>query len=231
MLRKIAQYLRPSPPPDFWSEYLQAFQQSPLSRHLPLAQIPFVVFDTETTGLNPRKDNLLSIGAVRVQGWQLDVGQCFELYVQQSYQPQSSAVEVHGILPGQQPYKLPQEEAVKQFLKYCGNAVLVAHHLAFDLAVLNALLRPLAGDKLRNKGLDTARLARRVAQRPDLAKPGTFGLDELCEQFHIPKSDRHTAAGDAYITGLLLLKLLYRLKKRGVRTLGDLLAERRTGLR
>ncbi|HKK78702.1 MAG TPA: hypothetical protein VJ933_03695, partial [Phaeodactylibacter sp.] len=87
------------------------------------------------------------------------------------------------------------------------------------------------GVKLKNKGVDTAVLARRLANHPQLAKRGAFGLDQLCQDYHIPMSDRHTAAGDAYITAILLMKMLRRLEKRGVRTLGDLLSTRRSGLR
>ena len=81
------------------------------------------------------------------------------------------------------------------------------------------------GGKLRNKTLDTARLARRIHNPFDapMSKQQQLSLDALCRQYHIPLGERHTAAADTYITALLFLKLLARLKKRGVDTIGELM--------
>lgn len=219
--------------PDFLQAYLVHAEGKPLDKKTPVAQVPFVVFDTETTGLDHKKDKLLSIGAVKVQHWQVDVGDHLELYVEQRYErpAKGETISVHGILPKGHQQTVTEEEALRQFLAFCGGSVLVAHHLGFDRAIINGLLRNYPGVKLKNKGVDTAVLAKRVAGPADSAKRGTFGLDQLCKDYHIPMSDRHTAAGDAYITALLLMKLLQRLEKRGVHTLGDLVRTRRSGLR
>ncbi len=233
MLQWLRDIITPSPPPPpFVQDYLRVLQQQPLPGSLPLAEIPFVVFDTETTGLDPQKDRLLSIGAVKVQHWEIDISRQLELYVgQEAPSPASEqAIAVHGILPGEQSGQISEEEALRQFLAYAGPSVLVAHHLGFDQAMINQLLRQHGGGSLRNKGVDTAVLARRLSTQPELAQRGDFGLDALCRQYNITMSDRHTAAGDAYITGILLMKLLYRLQKRGVHTLGQLLKSPKRGL-
>lgn len=225
-----------SPPadlPDFLQAYLDGFDAPLFGKKTPITEVPFVVFDTETTGLDHKKDKLLSIGAVKVQHWQIDIRDHLELYVEQKYQPQpkGEAISVHGILPKGHQQTVSETEALQRFLSFCGSSVLVAHHLGFDLSIINRLMHSYPGVKLKNKGVDTAVLARRLANHPQLAKRGTFGLDQLCQDYHIPMSDRHTAAGDAYITAILLMKMLRRLEKRGVRTLGDLLSTRRSGLR
>ena len=93
--------------------------------------------------------------------------------------------------------------------------------------MVNKVLQRELRQKLKNKVLDTSHLARRLALKPQHARPGTFGLDNLCRLYQIPMHDRHTAGGDAFITAVLLLKLLARLRKRGVHTLGDLLKAKR----
>lgn len=206
------------PPPPFWRDYLAA-QEPPLPPETPLAEIPFVVFDTETTGLDLRQDQLLSIGALRVQGWQIAVADSLELYVHQVYEAVPANVAVHGILPVEREGSLEESAAVRRFLAYAGNSVLVGHHVSFDVGMINAVLHPLVGDRLRNPTLDTARLARRLMPATHIPRAGEFSLDALCRQYGIKPNDRHTAAGDALLTALLLLKQLARLEKRGVGTL------------
>ncbi len=219
----LVKKLRPREPfPDYWEEYLASLDRAYAAK-TPLEELRFVAFDTETTGLNIKKDHILSIGAVSVRNWEIDLSQALECYVQQAYQPMGKTIEVHGILPGaQNGQQVGELEAVKRFLHYCHGSILVGHHIGFDLAMVNRVLAQELGQKLKNKTLDTAGLARRVGQKPYYEQPGTYGLDALCRRYGIPMSDRHTAAGDAFITAILLMKLLARLKKRGVRTFGEL---------
>ncbi|MCB0579203.1 MAG: 3'-5' exonuclease [Phaeodactylibacter sp.] len=223
-LNWLSKLLNPSSDhPEFWKAYLASFDGT-LARRTPIEEACFVVFDTETTGLDAKKDRILSIGAVKVRNWQVDLSARLECYVQQSYTPEGGAIAVHGILPGTNTsHALDEIEAVRRFVGYCHNSVLVGHHVAFDIAMVNQVLRGMIGQKLANKKLDTAALAARVSEKKDYEQPGTYGLDTLCRKYKIPMSDRHTAAGDAFITAVLLMKLLARLRKRGVKTVGELL--------
>ena len=216
--------------PAFWKTYLEAVQASSYHKKEAIDNIGFVVFDTETTGLDVQEDQILSIGAIRVKNWQIEVSDRLECYLHQQYSPDGKTVAVHGILPGDRQHSLSEKEGVTQFLSFIGGDVLVAHHAGFDVAMINAALKTAGGGKLQNVVLDTGILAKRVARNPEMARPGAFGLDQLCDQYRIPQSDRHTASGDAYITAILLLKLLYRLKQRGVNTFGALRSAPRTGL-
>lgn len=92
------------------------------------------------------------------------------------------------------------------------------------------MIQRLAGQKLSNPTLDTHALAIRLDHgfHAERHEKGGYGLDQLCQRFNLPQADRHTAGGDAYLTALLLCKLLYRLQKKGVKTLADLL--RKPGL-
>ncbi|MCO6476291.1 MAG: 3'-5' exonuclease [Phaeodactylibacter sp.] len=220
----IAKMLGPAPDhPEFWRQYLSSFD-GVLGKRTPIEEVCFVVFDTEATGLDVKKDRILSIGAVKVRNWQISLSACLDCYVKQSYQPVGETIAVHGILPGaRSPGDMEEIEAVQHFVKYCHASVLVGHHVAFDISMINQALKGLIGQKLVNKRLDTAALAARVAEKKGYEVPGTLGLDALCKKYDIPMSDRHTAAGDAFITAVLFMKLLARLKKRGVNTLGELM--------
>ena len=191
--------------PIFWKEYSKTFKQKP---PISIENTRFVVFDTETTGLDIIKDRILSIGAIGIFNNIIDVPDSFEIYLKQD-QFKAETVEIHGILKEGKLAKLSEADAMENFITYIGNAVLVAHHTAFDIEMINAALKRLNLPKLKNKTIDTGILYKKLEGKKD----SHFNLDVLCKEFNIPKHDRHTAAGDAFITALLFLKIISKLKK------------------
>ena len=191
--------------PIFWKEYSKNFKQKQPNS---LENTRFVIFDTETTGLDIISDRILSIGAIGIFNHNIDVADSLEIYLKQD-QFKAETVKIHGILKEGKLTKLSEAEAMEYFIAYIENAVLVAHHTAFDIEMINAALKRLGLPKLKNKTIDTGILYKKLEGKKD----SHFNLDTLCEEFSIPKHDRHTAAGDAFITALLFLKIISKLKK------------------
>ena len=191
--------------PEFWNNYATYFSER---QEQAIENLRFVVFDTETTGLNPKKDRILSTGCIAIEHLKIKVSDQLELYVTQE-QFNAETVKIHGLLKTGKLAKVDEAQAVEEFLNYTKNAILVAHHAAFDVAMMNQALERLNLPKLKNKVLDTGHLFQKT--KLDTHKMH-FGLDELSERFSIPLHDRHTASGDAYITALLFLKLIAKLK-------------------
>jgi len=202
--------------PEFWNAYLSHFK-TPQEQQL--ENIRFVVFDTETTGLDTKKDRILSIGCIAVEDLKIKVSDQLETYVTQDIF-NSETVKIHGLLKQGKFTKIEELEAVQQFLAYVKDAVLVAHHAAFDVAMINNVLQRHGLPKLKNKVLDTGHVFQKT--KLDTSKPH-FSLDELSKRFDIPMHDRHTASGDAYITALLFLKLVSKLTAKHPLKLKDLL--------
>jgi len=193
--------------PEFWKRYVGHF-----GSELPadIDRLRFVVLDTETTGLDPVKDRILSIGCVGLHGNKILVTDSLEIYLAQDLFKKETAV-VHGILRHGRFSKITEQEAMEQLLNYLENSVIVAHHAAFDLAVLNSTLARLKLPKLKNKVLDTGVLFKKTTRCRDIHIH--YSLDALCDLFSVKKHDRHTAAGDAFLTGILFLKIMNELKK------------------
>src|SRR6056297_2414120 len=187
--------------PPFWQDYVSHFKDP---QEQDLNKVRYVVFDTETTGLNPKEDRVLSIGCVAIYELRIKISDQLECYLKQD-QFNSDTVKIHGLLKTGKLSKLPEQEAVIQFLDYAKNAVLVAHHAAFDVAMINAALKRMGLPQLKNKVLDTGHLFQKT--KLDTSKIH-FSLDELSKRLNIPLHDRHTASGDAYITALLFLKIV-----------------------
>lgn len=222
----FTQLFRKSAPPDFWQAYLKQTRHT-LPDNMPLCDVTFAVLDTETTGLNPVKDAILSIGGVKVQHGAIEVTQSLELFLEQLATPRQEDIAIHGIIPADRAGQISIAEAMQQFTAWCGSSVLVGHHIAFDLAILNTALKKLGCGTLRNPSLDTLQLHVRLnGSTQNFFNPGELSLDALAAQYRIALHDRHTALGDAYITAILLLKLLHRIEQRGVKTLRQLMARR-----
>lgn len=190
--------------PQFWEDYLSCFKKKPERS----AQKRYVIFDCETTGLDPKKDVILSIGAIGIIGETIHINDFFEVFLEQEvYRPET--VPIHGILKTGKEKKLTEFEAVKRFLSYIKDATIVGHHTNFDVAMVNQALKRLNLGKLKNKKIDTNDLYQKYK---GWQSDQYSGLDELCAVFKISKSDRHTASGDAFITALIFLKLKKKLK-------------------
>lgn len=197
--------------PEFWKTYASLFKES---QRNDFEALVFVVLDTETTGFSFQEDRMLSIGAVKVKKNTIAVQEVFDIYLEQEKFNKES-VPVHGLLRHGKRDCILEIAALEKFLDYVGNSIIVAHHAGFDMGMLNAALLRNGLPKLKNKVLDTGVLYRKTLIKSYLVQPKpNYTLDDLAEKYSISKKDRHTALGDAYITAVLFLKLIARLREK-----------------
>ncbi|MBK5105195.1 MAG: PAS domain-containing protein [Burkholderiales bacterium] len=183
-----------------------------------LADLHYTVFDTETTGLEPSAgDEIISIGAVRVVNGRLLKREVFEQLVDPRRPVSKASTRIHGIeeqtLAGQPAIG----EVLPQFHHFCEDTVLVAHNAAFDMRFLE-LKEAATGVRFAQPVLDTLLLS--VIVHP--SQEG-HSLEAVAERLGIGVIGRHTALGDALVTGEIFLKLLPLLAEHGIATLGQAL--------
>lgn len=172
----------------------------------------FVVLDTETTGFDYDNDRILCIGAVVLQNNAIAIPDSFEIYIHQDHYDKNSA-QIHGILKDWVMDKPNELEALQQFLDFLGDSIIIAHHTAFDITMINRALERNGLPSLTNKTLDTAFLYKKTLIMSNLLeRKEKYALDDLADKFDISKKDRHTAMGDAYITAIAFLKIVKKLK-------------------
>lgn len=176
----------------------------------------FVVFDNESTGLDPRKDRIVSIGAVAVRNGEILLDDVFEATVRIAFN--TSAVMVHGITREESMRGVEEAEAVRAFLEYLGDDILVGHHVMFDYLLIDGAARRQFQHGLNHQALDTMRLALALEGAGAFAGAPikSFDFDSLCARFGVVTHDRHTAPGDAFLTAQLFLKLLRLLPRHGL---------------
>jgi len=222
-MKFFQRFLKPSIPEEFaW--YAKACQASAWAK-VALHEARFVVLDTETTGLDTKKDRILSIGAVAVSNFTICVEDSFETVLQQDLY-NAESIAVHEIMPRESATANTPKVVMEQFLKYVGNAVIIGHYVDFDFKMLNEACKRNLGFELQNPTYDTMQLLKRTDTHfaeSNLHKAADFNLDNVCQRFNIPISDRHTAMGDATATALLFARQLKKLEHRGVKSVKDLL--------
>jgi DNA polymerase III subunit epsilon len=173
-----------------------------------IESVRFIVLDSETTGLNPRVDRLITIGAVAVQNSEIVVEDSFDALIK--IERNTEAVTVHGVTRDQSRRGADEEIALEQFLDYLRDGVIVGHHIGHDISTIDAALERHWGIALANRSLDTMDLTLHLerdgafAGRPPIRQ---FTLDGLCALFGVVPHDRHTASGDAFITAQVFLRL------------------------
>jgi DNA polymerase-3 subunit epsilon len=190
-------------------------------RRTPLAAVRWVAVDCESSGLDPRRDRLLALGAVAVRGARIEPAESFRALLRQERPSEAANILVHGIGGEAQLGGLPPAEALAAFHAFLGDGVPVAFHAAFDAA----LLRRALGRGLPRRWLDLAALA--PALYPERA--ACRALDDWLAAFGIVPQARHDALGDAFAAAQLLLVLLAAARRQGVTTLEGLQAAARGG--
>jgi DNA polymerase-3 subunit epsilon len=183
-----------------------------------LIDIHYTVFDTETTGLEPSAgDEIISIGAVRVINGRLLKREVYEQLINPKRSVPRDSVRVHGIKTGDLLGQPAIGEVLPAFHRYCEDTVLVAHNAAFDMRFLE-LKEAATGVRFTQPVLDTLLLAALV--HPSLKD---HGLEAVAERLGLSVIGRHTALGDALVTGDIFLKLIPLLAEQGILTLGQAL--------
>ncbi len=205
--------------PSLFDRYRTSFDTT-WTDETPIDQVRFVLLDSETTGLNPHTDRIITIGAVAVCAHEILLEDSVDALLKVA--ENTSAVTVHGITRDEARGGLEEEDALARFLDYLRDGVIVGHHIGHDIGALDAGYERGWGFRTLNRSLDTMDLPLHLerdgafAGRPPIRQ---FTLDALCDMFDVVPHDRHTASGDAFLTAQVFLRLLKLAARHGRTTL------------
>lgn len=166
-----------------------------------------VVYDCETTGLNPKVDNIISIGAVKIRGNKILTNEAIHIYIEQEEAINPESIKVHQIRHCDLHGAIPADEAIERFLYYIGNRKLAGYYLEFDVAMVNKYTKQLFGITLPNLQEEVSSIYydKKIGTIPQ----GNIDLrfDTILKELNLPKLQAHDALNDAVMTAMIYLKL------------------------
>jgi len=211
-------------------EFLKSKKQPPLNidKSQPITDMRYTVIDTELTGLNEKKDSILSIGAVQMNGTRIELANSFHQLIKPETEFRPKSVVVHGITPSDVIEKPNIDTILSEFLQFCDNDVIVGHCISIDLSFINRETKRIFGNIIQNPAIDTYKvyewLKKKVPTRTCFSSsPQDSSLYEIAKCFSIAVRGAHNALVDAFITAQLLQRFMPVLIDIGVEYIGDLL--------
>lgn len=203
--------------PEFYDFDLfhQPGQSAELDQRL-LSQLSYTVFDTETTGLQPAAgDEIISIGALRIVNGRLLQQENFDQLIRPRRRLSAESIAIHGITDTMLKGQPPIEKVLPQFHRFVEDTVLVAHNAAFDMRFLQ-MQEAQTGVCFTQPVLDTLLLSQVIHPHQE-----QHTLEAIAMRLGVAIVGRHTALGDAIVTGEVFLRMIPLLAEKNIFTLKD----------
>jgi DNA polymerase III subunit epsilon len=167
-----------------------------------------VAIDCETTGLDPRQDDIVTVAAVHIRGARILASGRFEAVVKPATKMKAEAIKVHRLSEGDVASGRTMEEVLPELLRFVGSRPLVGYYLEFDLAMINKHVRRLIGIELPNRRIEVSRLyyERKYGDAP----PGVqvdLRFAAVLADLGLPMLDQHDAFSDALMTAMMYVAL------------------------
>ena len=188
----------------------------------------YVVFDTELTGLRLKNDSIVSIGAVKMVGGRIEIGQVFYRTVRPRTTLSGGSVVIHGITPTEAAESPDIDILLPELISFCGDSILVGHFVSIDIGFINKEMRRLHGADIRNPAVDTGNIYKWLQRHgaESCAFQGEahedISLRALASKYGICVNGVHNALTDAFITAQIFQRFLSELRSRGIKKIGDL---------
>jgi len=175
----------------------------------------WVALDCETTGLNVHRDEIVSVGAVRIVGDRILTSERLDLLVRPSRRISADSVRVHGLRERDVVEGMDPDEALMQLMRFIGSRPLVGYYLEFDVAMINRAIFPRLGMGLPQRKIEVSAMYYdwRRRQLPPYQEHSQIDLRfaTMMQALDLPMSGVHDALNDAVMAALAFVKLRHLL--------------------
>ncbi|ACO04671.1 MAG TPA: 3'-5' exonuclease [Persephonella sp.] len=175
-------------------------------------KITFCSFDLETTGLDVEKDEIISIGAVKIKEMKIDLSTSFYRIVKPERIPEKENILIHSITASEMKKGEDIRDVLPKFLEYIKGTVLIGYFVSFDISMLSKYTQKFYGFPILNPYIDVSQLyiKKKVKSYTPYEKIKEKSLDQIAEELNIPVRKRHNALYDSITTALIFLSLMKR---------------------
>lgn len=170
----------------------------------------YVCFDCETTGLNPKVDEIISIGAIVIKGNNILHSKKFERFAKTKNPLTPESIKIHHIRECDIENALNIDDVIEEFLDFIGNRPLVGYYLEFDCAMVNKYIKPKIGITLPNKQFEVSEMYFDQAIKKNPGANIDLRFDVMMNRLSLPRLGKHDAINDVIMTAMMFLKLQNR---------------------
>jgi DNA polymerase III subunit epsilon len=198
-------------------------------KNMSIEDAEYVVVDTELTGLNEKKDSIVSIGAVRMDGGRIDLSDTFYRLLNPETNLTAESVIIHEITPDEVVEKPDIRTGLAEFLGFCGDGIIVGFCVNIDMEFLNREAKRILGCKIQNLVLDIfpmfewIRSNKAASGGKEIHMPLHYKLYDIAKYYGIEVNGAHNAMIDAFITAQIFQRFIPILLEAGIRSVGDVL--------
>ena len=199
-----------------WHQWYQAWLswrlKDPAYRFLfePPPDDAVVCFDCETTGLDPKRDALISLSAIKIQGHEILTSESLNLTFQPNQTVGADSIVIHHLRNIDLSQGVSPDQAAQAFLRFVGSRPLVGYYLSFDVAMVNQLIQPLIGIGLPNAQTDISEIYSQLFYKSwfhDAQQTFDLSFQAIRQKLALPSLGQHDAFNDALMTAMMYVKL------------------------
>jgi len=167
----------------------------------------YICLDCETTGLNPRKDEILSIGAVHIKKNKVLMRKTLNIFVKPSMKITEESIKIHHIRPIDLLNGKDPSDAILELLDFIGNRPIVGYYIKFDIAMISKYTKKIIGVPLPNHQVEVSSMYFKTKKRNSDYEFVDLKFDTILKELEIPELGKHDALNDAIMTSMIFLKL------------------------
>ncbi|RTE66852.1 3'-5' exonuclease [Amphritea opalescens] len=168
-----------------------------------------VSLDCETTSLNIKEGEILSIGAVKIKGRKVMTSERLDIKLKPPKSLTGDSIKIHKIRAADLIDGVDMDEALEQVLAFVGNRPILGYYVNYDVRMLEKYLRPRYGFGLPGKAIELSHVYHDIIKWRYVGGDIDLRFDTISKQLDIPMLERHTALGDAITVALMYVRLKY----------------------
>lgn len=173
----------------------------------PATRAGVVSIDCETTGLNPKKDDIITLAAIRIIDNDILTSESIHLTLRPNQPINSAAITIHRLRNCDVVNGLEPQEAIKKFLDFIGSSPLLGYYLEFDVALINRIIKPWLGIKLPNEQIELSALYHDKVIGLIPQHHIDLRFETIRKKLNIPDLGAHDAFADALMVSMAYIKL------------------------